>query len=85
MINAGAIVTTSLIKKGEALADRYDFVLNEYKKLAGGAHVGFNNATFVSFGVLLNRYRVITIQRVCPSSDPSFLPSYSFVYIFFAD
>jgi len=48
MINAGAIIVTSLLKKGWAMADRYDFALNEYKKLAGGGYVGFNNAVFLS-------------------------------------
>lgn len=44
MINAGAIIVTTLIKNGLPMADRFDFVLNEYKKLAGGEHIGFNNA-----------------------------------------
>ncbi|CAJ0959744.1 unnamed protein product, partial [Mesorhabditis belari] len=48
MINAGAIIVTSLIKNGLTMADRFDFVLNEYRKLAGGEFVGFNNATFLS-------------------------------------
>lgn len=48
MINAGAIIVTSLIKKGCPMADRYDFAYHEYKKLAGGGYVGFNNATFLS-------------------------------------
>ncbi|GMR34300.1 hypothetical protein PMAYCL1PPCAC_04495 [Pristionchus mayeri] len=48
MINAGAIIVTTLIKNGLPMADRFDFVLNEYKKLAGGEHIGFNNAVFLS-------------------------------------
>ena len=48
MINAGAIIVTSLLKKGWTMADRYDFALNEYRKLAGGGYVGFNNAVFLS-------------------------------------
>ncbi|VDM82047.1 unnamed protein product, partial [Strongylus vulgaris] len=48
LINAGAIIVTSLIRNHLTMADRFDFVLNEYKKLAGGEHVGFNNATFLS-------------------------------------
>uniref|UniRef100_A0A914L4A4 glutaminase n=1 Tax=Meloidogyne incognita TaxID=6306 RepID=A0A914L4A4_MELIC len=48
MINSGAIIVTSLMKKGLPMADRYDFALNEYKKLAGGGYIGFNNATFLS-------------------------------------
>nr|CDJ80161.1 Ankyrin and Glutaminase domain containing protein [Haemonchus contortus] len=48
LINAGAIIVTSLIRNHLTMADRFDFVLNEYRKLAGGEHVGFNNATFLS-------------------------------------
>ncbi|WKX94232.1 hypothetical protein Q1695_011470 [Nippostrongylus brasiliensis] len=48
MINSGAIIVTSLIKKGMTMSDRFDFVLQEYRKLAGGEHVGFDNATFLS-------------------------------------
>ncbi|KAL6735434.1 hypothetical protein Aduo_005877 [Ancylostoma duodenale] len=48
MINSGAIIVTSLIKKGMSMADRFDFVLHEYRKLAGGEHIGFDNATFLS-------------------------------------
>lgn len=48
MINSGAIIVTSLMRKGLPMADRYDFALNEYKKLAGGGYIGFNNATFLS-------------------------------------
>uniref|UniRef100_A0A914EJH3 glutaminase n=2 Tax=Acrobeloides nanus TaxID=290746 RepID=A0A914EJH3_9BILA len=48
LINAGAIIVTSLLKKGLPLADRYDFVRQEYVKLAAGGYVGFNNAVFLS-------------------------------------
>ncbi|CAD6195806.1 unnamed protein product [Caenorhabditis auriculariae] len=48
LINAGAIIVTSLIRNHQSMADRFDFVLNQYRKLAGGEHVGFNNATFLS-------------------------------------
>ena len=47
MINAGAIIVTSLIKNGLSMADRFDFVLQEYRKLSGGEYIGFNNATSV--------------------------------------
>ncbi|KJH44035.1 glutaminase [Dictyocaulus viviparus] len=47
MINSGAIIVSSLIKKGMTMADRFDFALQEYRKLAGGEHVGFDNATFL--------------------------------------
>ncbi|CAJ0587042.1 unnamed protein product, partial [Mesorhabditis spiculigera] len=48
MINAGAIIVTSLIKNGLTMADRFDFALTEYRKLAGNEFIGFNNATFLS-------------------------------------
>ena len=48
MINAGAIMVSSLLKPELKLADRYDFIQNIYKKLAGGLYVGFNNAIYLS-------------------------------------
>lgn len=60
MINAGAIIVTSLMKRGLCMADRYDFVsvrllvlillqvLNEYKKFAADEYIGFNNSVFLS-------------------------------------
>ncbi|VDK72175.1 unnamed protein product [Onchocerca ochengi] len=48
LINAGAIIVTSLLKMEHKMADRYDFVLTQYRKLAGGGYIGFNNATFLS-------------------------------------
>ena len=44
MINPGAIVTASLVKNRDRLADRFDFVSKQYKKFAGGEYLGFNNA-----------------------------------------
>ncbi|KAK6045778.1 glutaminase, partial [Cooperia oncophora] len=48
MINAGAIIVTSLLKRNMTMADRFDFALQEYRKMAGGEHIGFDNATFLS-------------------------------------
>ncbi|KAK6053551.1 hypothetical protein COOONC_08946 [Cooperia oncophora] len=45
MINAGAIIVTSLLKRNMTMADRFDFALQEYRKMAGGEHIGFDNAT----------------------------------------
>ncbi|CAI5442421.1 unnamed protein product [Caenorhabditis angaria] len=48
MVNSGAIVITSLIKNKTTMADRFDYVLNQYRKIAGNEYIGFNNATFLS-------------------------------------
>ncbi|TNN03642.1 hypothetical protein fugu_000671 [Takifugu bimaculatus] len=48
MVNAGAIVCTSLIKQGEGNADKFDYLMNFLKKMAGNEYVGFSNATFQS-------------------------------------
>ncbi|XP_043261572.1 glutaminase liver isoform, mitochondrial isoform X3 [Colletes gigas] len=52
MINAGAILVCSLLKsliKPEmTLAEKFDFAINYFKKLAGGENLGFNNAVFLS-------------------------------------
>ncbi|CAI2324350.1 unnamed protein product [Caenorhabditis sp. 36 PRJEB53466] len=48
MVNSGAIVITSLIKNKDNMADRFDYVLNQYRKIAGNEYIGFNNATFLS-------------------------------------
>ncbi|XP_011496078.1 PREDICTED: glutaminase kidney isoform, mitochondrial [Ceratosolen solmsi marchali] len=52
MINAGAILVCSLLKsliKPEmTLAEKFDFTMNYFKKLAGGESLGFNNAVFLS-------------------------------------
>ncbi|KAI6234670.1 Glutaminase [Aphelenchoides fujianensis] len=48
MINAGAIIVTSLMKRGLCMADRYDFAYNEYKKFSAGEFIGFNNSVFLS-------------------------------------
>ncbi|KAI3355908.1 hypothetical protein L3Q82_004455 [Scortum barcoo] len=48
MVNAGAIVCTSLIKQGASTAERFDYVMNFLKIMAGKEYVGFSNATFQS-------------------------------------
>ncbi len=48
MVNAGAIMTTSLIRPEEDIADRFDHVAETWRRLAGGARVGFNNAVYLS-------------------------------------
>uniref|UniRef100_A0A914UXU1 glutaminase n=1 Tax=Plectus sambesii TaxID=2011161 RepID=A0A914UXU1_9BILA len=48
MVNSGAIIVSSLLKSDWSMSDRFDYILNEYKKLAGQEFIGFNNATFLS-------------------------------------
>lgn len=55
MINSGAIIVTALIKNHLCLADRYDHIYKEYKRISGGEFVGFNNAVFLSERESANR------------------------------
>jgi len=48
MINAGAIMTASLLRPDLEPADRFDYVLSVWKRLAGDSHIGFDNATYLS-------------------------------------
>ncbi|XP_012933753.1 glutaminase liver isoform, mitochondrial isoform X3 [Heterocephalus glaber] len=48
MVNAGAIVVSSLIKMDCNKAEKFDFVLQYLNKMAGNEYVGFSNATFQS-------------------------------------
>ncbi|XP_071976984.1 glutaminase kidney isoform, mitochondrial isoform X2 [Engystomops pustulosus] len=48
MVNAGAIVITSLIKQGASNAEKFDYVMQFLNQMAGNEYVGFSNATFQS-------------------------------------
>ncbi|KAM9856230.1 glutaminase kidney isoform, mitochondrial [Aulostomus maculatus] len=48
MVNAGAIVISSLIKLDSNKAERFDYVMDFLKRMAGTEYVGFSNATFQS-------------------------------------
>ncbi|XP_035238622.1 glutaminase kidney isoform, mitochondrial-like [Anguilla anguilla] len=48
MVNAGAIVVSSLIKPGSNKAEKFDLMMDFLKGMAGGEYVGFSNATFQS-------------------------------------
>jgi glutaminase len=48
MVNAGAIMTTSLIRPQEDIADRFDLVAATWQRLSGGRRPGFNNAVYLS-------------------------------------
>ena len=48
MINAGAIMTSSLIDPSLNVSDRFDHVLDKWELLSGGRRPGFNNAVYLS-------------------------------------
>ncbi|XP_039349862.1 glutaminase kidney isoform, mitochondrial isoform X2 [Mauremys reevesii] len=48
MVNAGAIVITSLIKQGANNAEKFDYMMHFMNNMAGNEYVGFSNATFQS-------------------------------------
>ncbi|CAK6957531.1 glutaminase kidney isoform%2C mitochondrial-like isoform X2 [Scomber scombrus] len=48
MVNAGAIVISSLLKPHSNKAERFDYVMEFLKSMAGTEYVGFSNATFQS-------------------------------------
>eukprot|EP00063_Salmo_salar_P048857 XP_014023692.1 PREDICTED: glutaminase liver isoform, mitochondrial-like isoform X8 [Salmo salar] len=48
MVNAGAIVISSLIKPGSNKAEKFDYMMDFIKKMAGREYVGFSNTTFQS-------------------------------------
>ena len=48
MINAGAIACASLIRPQDSNADRFDHVMQVWKRLCGGTRPGFDNSVFLS-------------------------------------
>ncbi|XP_059378894.1 glutaminase kidney isoform, mitochondrial-like [Carassius carassius] len=48
MVNAGAIVISSLLKPGSNKAEKFDFMMDYLKRMAGREYVAFSNATFQS-------------------------------------
>ncbi|PRP97385.1 Glutaminase [Enhygromyxa salina] len=48
MINSGAIMACALLQRGQELADRFEFVLDSIRRIAGGRKVGFSNSVYLS-------------------------------------
>ncbi len=48
MINAGAIMSCSLVRPGQDMADRFDYVVDRWRALAGGRKPRYNNAVYLS-------------------------------------
>jgi glutaminase len=55
MINAGAIMTSSLVRPDLCLADRWDFVMDTWTRLAGGKRPGFANSVYLSESATADR------------------------------
>ena len=66
MINAGAIMTASLVRPDLKLADRWDHVIDTWERLAGGQRPGFAHSTYLSESASADRnwYRCIYISPV---------------------
>jgi len=48
LINAGAIMTTSLINKSDSQSERFDFAMKYWKDLTSNTYIGFNNSIYLS-------------------------------------
>ncbi|MDX2135092.1 MAG: glutaminase A [Saprospiraceae bacterium] len=48
LINAGAIMTASLIQPQMPMADRFDYVFKTWQRLCAGKNMAFNNAVYLS-------------------------------------
>lgn len=48
MLNSGALLLCALQKPEWPLADRYEYVQDKFKHIAGGEFIGFSNSTFLS-------------------------------------
>uniref|UniRef100_A0A6Q2Z8Z7 glutaminase n=1 Tax=Esox lucius TaxID=8010 RepID=A0A6Q2Z8Z7_ESOLU len=79
MVNAGAIVISSLIKPGSNKAEKFDYIMEFIKNMAGGDFVGFSNATFQSeketgdrnfaIGYYLKEKKLCSIEVTCESGS----------------
>jgi glutaminase len=94
MLNAGAIMACSLVLPEKYLFERYEYIINIWKKLAVTSQVQFNNSVYLSEKDTAHRNfclgHMMMEKKVClfsPSSSPtqfSFLlslppiPQYSF-------
>jgi len=55
-INSGAIMCASLVKRKDAIADRFDYVMDKWDELSGRiAPIGFANSTYLSEAATADR------------------------------
>uniref|UniRef100_UPI00358E76F2 glutaminase kidney isoform, mitochondrial isoform X2 n=1 Tax=Myxine glutinosa TaxID=7769 RepID=UPI00358E76F2 len=79
MVNAGAIVITSLIKQGAHTSEKFDYMMEYLYKLCGQEYLGFSNATFQSerdtgdrnfaIGYYLKEKKLCSIEVTCESAS----------------
>ena len=48
MINSGAIMACALIQRESESSERFEYVLDNYRKAAGGGRIGFSNSVYLS-------------------------------------
>lgn len=48
MVNSGAIMTASMIKKGACRAERFEYIMSEWTKLMGNCEPTFSNPVYLS-------------------------------------
>ncbi len=48
LINAGGIMSTSLVQRKKPMADRFEHIMDVWRRLAGGTKPGFSTSTYLS-------------------------------------
>jgi len=66
LVNAGAILTISLLQKlvkpEMSMAEKFDYILNYFTRMAGGGNIGFNNSVFLAEREQADRNFAISYQ-----------------------
>lgn len=74
-INAGAIMTVSFLRPEADMADRFVYVHNQYKEMAGGEPVGYDNATYLSEKATGNRNFALSYYMSSEGAFPEWISS----------
>ena len=48
LLNAGALIISSLLRPTQTLDERFETIISEYRKLCGDGHVSFSNSAFLA-------------------------------------
>ena len=83
LINAGAILVGALIRPDLELPDRFDYVMERWRALAGGQKLSFSNATYLSERQTADRNYAIGYflqeKRAFPKGTP-LIPTLEFYF-----